>query len=78
MPERQQRHRTLKAGTIAFNQDGGISCAVRNLSNGGACLDVASQIGIPNTFTLVIPSAQLRRQSRVAWRRGNLIGVAFE
>ena len=42
------RHRTLKAGTITFNRAGGIDCRVRNLSEGGACLEVASQIGIPD------------------------------
>lgn len=78
MPERQTRKRTLKAGTIAFNQDGGVSCVVRNLSEGGACLDVASQIGIPNDFTLVIPNEHLRRASRIAWRHGTLIGAAFQ
>src|ERR1035441_4489389 len=56
MQERRQvpRHRTLKAGSIAFNRDGGVDCRVRNLSPAGACLEVASQIGIPDDFVLVV------------------------
>jgi hypothetical protein len=48
------RQRTLKAGSITFNRAGGIDCQVRNLSPVGACLEVASQIGIPDDFVLVI------------------------
>lgn len=49
------RTRVLKAGTIAF---GGavIDCTVRNMSTSGALLEVASPLGIPLRFVLVIPS----------------------
>lgn len=52
MEERRklQRGRTLKAGTISFNRVGGIDCRVRNMSPAGACLEVSSQVGIPNDF----------------------------
>jgi hypothetical protein len=57
MAERRavSRGRTLKSGRIVFN-DGrsAIDCAVRNLSDGGACLEVASLVGIPETFTLTV------------------------
>ncbi|MEA3025339.1 MAG: hypothetical protein QOF91_624 [Alphaproteobacteria bacterium] len=80
MDERRNdvRHRTLKAGTISFNRDGGISCTVRNLSNAGANLEVASPVGIPDEFTLVIATDHASRQCRVRWRTGNRIGVAFD
>lgn len=45
------RHRVLKAATISFG-GGAISCTVRNLSVSGASLEVASPIGIPETFAL--------------------------
>ena len=51
---RAQRHRTLKAGLIAFNRAGTIECRVRNLSAVGACLEVAGQVGIPDQFTLLV------------------------
>ena len=55
------RHRTLKAGSISFNRAGGIDCRVRNLSPAGACLEVASQLGVPDDFVLVVASDHLHR-----------------
>ena len=71
------RHRKLKAGTISFNRAGAISCTVRNMSDAGASLEVASPLGIPDDFTLVIESDQFLRQCHVRWRTANRIGVAF-
>jgi hypothetical protein len=50
------RNRVLKAGTIEFG-DSAITCIVRNMSDTGALLDVATPVGIPDHFTLV-PSEQ--------------------
>ena len=72
------RHRTLKAGTISFNRDSAIDCRVRNLSPIGACLEVASQIGIPDDFVLVIEHDHLRRSCHVIWRTATRMGVAFQ
>jgi hypothetical protein len=49
---REARHRVLKAGTIEFN-GGAIDCKIRNLSATGAALEVVSQTGVPEKFTLV-------------------------
>jgi hypothetical protein len=68
----------LKAGTIAFGQAAGIDCMVRNLSDKGACLEVESPVGIPDTFTLVIPHDALMRIAHVQWRNAKRIGVVFE
>ncbi len=80
MQERRKspRRRTLKAGTIVFNRDGGISCRVRNLSSAGACLEVTSPFGIPDSFTLVIESDHFRQPCRVIWKKSNLIGILFQ
>ena len=72
---RAPRWRTLKAGTIAFG-GAGIDCTVRNISATGAALDVASPVGIPDEFTLVIEGL-LRRACHVAWRKSGRIGVKF-
>jgi hypothetical protein len=71
------RRRVLKLGTIALNGDGGITCRIRDISEGGACLEVASQFGIPDEFKLVIGVDDWQRSCRVAWRKANRIGVAF-
>ena len=75
---KESRRRTLKAGTIAFNRAGGISCTVRNVSDAGANLEVVSPVGIPDDFTLVIESDHVLRQCHVRWRTGNRIGVTFD
>jgi hypothetical protein len=79
MEERRkvQRHRTLKAGSIAFNRAGGIDCRVRNLSPQGACLEVANPLGIPDEFVLVIGSDRLKQPCHVVWRIGARLGVEF-
>jgi hypothetical protein len=74
---RHPRHRTLKGGHIAFNRAGTIDCRIRNLSPLGACLEVTSQVGIPEEFTLVIDSDHLRQGCRVIWRRPTQLGVEF-
>ena len=72
------RHRTLKAGSITFNRAAGIDCRVRNLSPIGACLEVASQVGIPDDFVLVIEHDHLRQACHVIWRTATRMGVAFQ
>jgi hypothetical protein len=70
------RLRTLKAGVIAFDK-GSISCIVRNVSVSGACLEVASPLGIPDTFTLLIESDHIKRSCHVAWMKDKRIGIKF-
>ena len=79
MEERRQgqRHRTLKAGTINLHRAGGVDCRVRNLSPAGACLEVASQIGIPDEFILVVEIDHMKAPCHVVWRTATRLGVAF-
>jgi diguanylate cyclase (GGDEF)-like protein len=72
------RGRTLKSGRIVFN-DGrsAIDCAVRNVSGGGACLEVASPVGIPETFDLTIDGDRAPHACVQKWIAGRRIGVAF-
>jgi PilZ domain len=71
------RRRTLKAGTIEFG-GGGIDCTVRNISDTGAALEVASPLFIPDRFTLYVLSDQFKRPCHIIWRQGKRIGVEFE
>ncbi|MDB5506073.1 MAG: pilus assembly protein PilZ [Devosia sp.] len=74
---RAPRHRTLKKGHIIVS-DGfsTIDCLVRNLSDTGAQLKVASVLGIPDSFPLKLSDGQTL-QCRVAWKRETEIGVEF-
>lgn len=80
MEERRsaQRRRVLKAGTISFGQGSTIDCQVRNISETGASLEVVSPVGIPETFTLIVPQDGLKRSARVKWRKATRIGISFE
>jgi hypothetical protein len=69
------RRRVFKGGTIEFDR-AAFSCAVRNLSETGAALDVPHEQPTPHEFTLTMETDQPRR-CRVIWRKENRIGVAF-
>jgi hypothetical protein len=71
------RHKVFKAATIAFNRAAGIDCTVRNISDGGACLEVASPLGIPLVFHLHIASDHTVRTCHLVWKTERRIGVAF-
>jgi PilZ domain len=74
---RAVRQRVLKAGTIVIKGAGTISCTVRNMSESGASLEVASLLDIPDIFTLLIANDHTKRPCRVVWRRGQRIGIQF-
>ena len=73
-----RRVRTLKKGTIVLS--GGYSvfdCVVRNLSHGGAMLQVGG-LGIPSHFLLIMDAAVPRHPCTVRWRSGTAVGVSFD
>jgi hypothetical protein len=73
----ETRRRALKRARITFKgRWTTIDCTVRNLSDRGACLNVESYIGIPDTFDLVLDNAAVR-SCRVTWRKATQIGVEF-
>jgi hypothetical protein len=73
----QPRHRVLKHATLTFDGGGGVECTVRNLSPGGARLDVANPFGLPQSFTLFIETDRFLRRCRPVWCSDSRIGVAF-
>jgi hypothetical protein len=80
MTERRNtgRERTLKGARIAFHHDSSvIDCIVRNRSDSGACLQVASPLGIPDEFDLIADANDARQACRVIWRTEKRIGVEF-
>ena len=71
-----QRFRVFKGGTIAFA--GGIaSCTVRNLSRGGAAIDLDGPVALPQSFTLSIAHDHTVHRCRAVWRNARRIGLAF-
>jgi hypothetical protein len=74
----QQRARTLKSARILFNQRRSvIDCTVRNLSPTGACLNVASAVGIPERFDVMFDADQSVRSCRMVWHKEKQVGIEF-
>ena len=72
------RRNTMIEATIVFN--GGrtqLGCIIRNLSEGGAKLEVASVSKVPNTFDLIAPGHR-PHACRVVWRALKELGVQFQ
>ena len=75
---RQNRSRTLKSARILFNDHRSvIDCTVRNLSPTGACLNVASALGIPERFDVMFDADQSVRPCRMVWHKEKQLGVEF-
>jgi hypothetical protein len=71
------RRKMLKSAKIVFNKKQSvIDCFVRDLSDTGAKLTVANQMGIPKTFTLVFNDGTARECERVRAQGGEL-GIRF-
>jgi hypothetical protein len=75
---RSPRRRVLKAGTIVSPHIARTDCTVRNLSDGGACLEVAAAAAIPDHFDLFMTTDRSAHACRVAWRSEARIGVEFQ
>ena len=71
------RHRTFKGGSISLAGLAVVECIVRNLSPAGACLEVASPVGIPDDFDLIIRPEYQKRHCHLIWRQAQRIGVHF-
>jgi hypothetical protein len=52
-----------------------IECAVRNISDTGAALEVSTTFGIPSNFDLIIDG--VRRHCQSVWRTETKIGIMF-
>ena len=62
---------------MIFLPAGGINCRVRNMSPAGACLEVTSQVRIPDNFVLVVSYDKIRQACHVIWRPDTRLGVEF-
>ncbi|MCK1708276.1 MULTISPECIES: helix-turn-helix transcriptional regulator [unclassified Bradyrhizobium] len=74
------RHHTLRTGIVEFNNGTGsiisVPCTISDVSGTGARLALNSSLWVAEQFSLIFLSG-LRKDCRVAWRKGRLIGSAF-
>ena len=78
MEERRttSRLRLLKSGRILLGK-AAVPCTVRNLSDGGARLEVQSTFGLPSAFDLAFDDAP-PRHCKVVWLDDTTLRVQFQ
>ena len=75
---RASRRRTLLGAKIMFSDKETVfDCTLRNLSEGGAKLQIESIVGISRNFHIQIPSLDERHQCVVVWNSMNELGIRF-
>jgi hypothetical protein len=75
---RVQRTRVLKGAKLILQGNAPvIDCTVCNLTNLGACAQVASSLGIPETFVLTFDLGRSSRKCQLIWRTENELGISF-
>jgi PilZ domain len=75
----EPRARTLKSAHILLNHHHSvIDCTVRNLSPSGASLNVASTLGIPETFDVMFDADKSVRTCHLVWHKEKQLGVEFD
>jgi PilZ domain len=74
---RHERQAAEEPARIVFDEpESTMECTIRDLSDDGACVEVANTRLIPSRFKLVLSSGAIQ-SCRVAWRTRNKIGVVF-
>ena len=73
-----ERTRVLLGGRIVYGQDFTCECTIRDLSETGARLRLPASAGVPDSFTLIDLLHGQAYAARVAWRREDAVGVAFD
>jgi PilZ domain-containing protein len=72
------RARVFKGAVISYDDHHfTIPCTVRNISEGGALLQILEKLVVPDTFVLLIELDSVETDCKVIWRHEDVIGVEF-
>jgi hypothetical protein len=72
------RTRISKSALMFFDAPRGIfTCVVRNITNGGAGIQLRDINILPPDFELTFDNFRTIRRCRVIWRQDDAVGVAF-
>jgi hypothetical protein len=79
MVERRQSFRTQTNRSAVISLDSGerIDCTVRDISVGGAQLEMAERRRLPEKFSLTVVGNWHKRPCRLAWRKDRWLGVEY-
>ena len=76
---RAERAHTLRRARIIFdNRMSVFDCIIRDISTGGAKIEVPSPLGIPGHFELAEGAASHGHMCTVRWRADVALGVSFD
>ncbi len=75
---RTKRKRTLRLGKIIYNNRMCVlDCGIKDVSDDGCRVGVASSIGVPNIFQLNIQGDDAVHECEVMWRVADEMGLSF-
>jgi hypothetical protein len=72
------RRLTLKDGKAILSSSTLMNCIIRDLSEGGACLEFGGPTSLPPEFKLRVVAVRMEAPVELAWQRGYSAGVRFE
>ncbi len=72
------RDKVLYGGVAEINERGStMDCVVRNISEHGACVEIAQSAKLPEEMNLTIARKGRSFLARMIWRQANKVGLAF-
>lgn len=72
------RHRTLRSGKIIYNNQACVvDCQIRDMSESGCRVRVASTASLPKHFEIQITGLKEKRLCEVKWRSPQELGLQF-
>jgi len=75
---RTPRQRTYRGGILVLGGGSGtIRCIIRDLSTGGARVEIEGHFTVPKDLELLIPETNQRLTAEIRWHRGQQIGLQF-
>ena len=78
MPERRlnPRYTTATDARLLVGYKLVVTCIMRDLSTGGACLELTEAVMVPDSFDLITDT--VCHVCQVVWRREQIMGVLFQ
>ena len=72
------RRRVLKGANLYFNKGyGAFDCTVKNISSGGALVEMEDSSGLPGMFDFNIKGESEARSATISWRINGKAGIRF-
>jgi PilZ domain len=77
---RRAKRRSVYHSAMIYGTDGAriAPCVVRNVSVGGAQIELQREVSLPKTFLLSLSeNGHVRRRCKIVWQFATAVGVSF-